>query len=226
MQIELIKARVAEHKWWHCIDLGNGIVTPGACHHGQSKRELSARWGIPDDLSGKSILDIGCWDGLFSLACLRRGARRVNGVDELRHETFNLVMDATGFGTKSSFRRMDAQDPMPYRVNIALCFGVLYHVERPLEVIRNAIKAADELVIIETALAAQVCGKEWDGAKDPIRWVQARGYGGDSFNIWYPTPDAVLDAMRVFGCAEAFQIHEEPNGSRGTFVGKISLQKQ
>ncbi len=221
MQIELIKARVAEHDWWHRIDLGNGIVTPGPCYHGRSEPELSSRWGIPDDLTGKCVLDIGCWDGLFSLACLRRGARRVNGVDVIRRETFNLVMDATGFAAKSSFRRADAQEPMPYRVNIALCFGVLYHVERPFEVIRNAINAADELVIIETALAAQVCGKEWDGAKDPIRWVQARGHASDPTNIWYPTPDALLDAMRVFGCVEVSQIHEEPNGSRGTFVGRI-----
>lgn len=221
MQTELIKAKVAEHQWWHRIDLGNGIVTPGECSHGRTERELSTRWGLPEDLTGKWVADIGCWDGLFSLACLRRGARRVTGIDVKRRETFNLAMEVTGFGAKSSFWRHDAQEPFRFRVHLVLCFGVLYHVEQPLAVIQNAVRLADELVIIETALAAQVSNRERGCGCDPVKWVQARGFGGDPTNIWYPTPEAVIDAMRIFGCGKAFQIHEEPNGSRGTFLGII-----
>lgn len=215
MNSEELKAAVASHTWWHRIDLGNGIVTPGQCPHGQTDEELSLRWGLPSDLTGKSVLDIGCWDGLFSVACLRRGARRVAGIDVIRRETFRLVMDAVGLGTKSTHRRCDAQDPLHYSVNVALCFGVIYHVERPLEVIRNAVLAASELVLIETALAAQV-----HAGNDGTRWVQVRGHDNDRFNVWYPTPDAVVDAMQVFGCVDVQQIYELPGGTRGTFMGR------
>lgn len=221
MTIEEITAGVARNQWRHRIDLGNGILTPGNCDHGQTEEEISARWGLPADLSGKSVLDVGCWDGLFSLACLRRGASSVAAVDLAdRRATFDLVMEASGFGAKTTFSRRDAQECLDYHADVVLCFGVLYHVERPLEVIRNCVAAAEDLVIIETALAAQVQGPTTFGLGVDIRWVQKRGHDNDPSNVWYPTPQAVLDAMRVFGCIEARQIHREPDGFRGTFIGR------
>ncbi len=58
--------------WWHSIDLGDGLVTPGA----KSRELLATEWDkarVPD-LHGKSLLDIGAWDGFFSFEAERRGA--------------------------------------------------------------------------------------------------------------------------------------------------------
>ena len=65
--------------WWHSIDLGAGVVTPG-----QKSAELLAaelenlRLG---DLCGKSVLDVGAWDGYFSFAAERLGADCVVALD-------------------------------------------------------------------------------------------------------------------------------------------------
>jgi tRNA (mo5U34)-methyltransferase len=66
-------------RWWHSIDLGNGLVTEGAKSPGTLHAELM-NLGLPA-VKGKTVLDIGAWDGYFSFACERLGASRVVALD-------------------------------------------------------------------------------------------------------------------------------------------------
>lgn len=50
---------VGRIKWFHTIDLGNGIVTPG---QDRSRQKLPGMF-IPESLAGKTVLDIGSADG-------------------------------------------------------------------------------------------------------------------------------------------------------------------
>ena len=76
-----LRARVDEVAfWWHSIDLGDGIVTPGAKSSTWLEEEL-ARLKL-GDLSGKSVLDIGAYDGYYSFAAERLGAERVVAFDQ------------------------------------------------------------------------------------------------------------------------------------------------
>ena len=69
--LEEIRQRVASRgTWWHRIDLGHGIVTPGLDDSPVKLGTLS----FPPNLSGKTVLDIGAWDGFFSFEAERRGA--------------------------------------------------------------------------------------------------------------------------------------------------------
>jgi len=65
--------------WYHSIDCGDGIVTPGRI----SLASLKNQWKCMElpDLKGKSVLDIGCWDGFYSFAAEDLGARRVMAMD-------------------------------------------------------------------------------------------------------------------------------------------------
>jgi tRNA (mo5U34)-methyltransferase len=65
--------------WFHSIDLGGGVVTPGIKSADQLAHELD-RMCLPD-LHGSTVLDIGAWDGYFSFACERAGASRVVALD-------------------------------------------------------------------------------------------------------------------------------------------------
>lgn len=75
------KARLDDlrNRWFHSIDLGDGVVTSGQKSAVQLASELRAL-GLPD-LRGKTVLDIGAWDGYFSFAAERLGAARVVAVD-------------------------------------------------------------------------------------------------------------------------------------------------
>jgi tRNA (mo5U34)-methyltransferase len=65
--------------WWHSIDLGQGVVTPGD----KSATVLAREWAALDlsDLRGKTVLDIGAFDGFFSFEAERRDAARVVALD-------------------------------------------------------------------------------------------------------------------------------------------------
>ena len=65
--------------WWHSIELGDGVVTPGAKDPEYLRNELE-QLRLPD-LEGKSVLDIGAWDGFYSFEAERRGAARVVALD-------------------------------------------------------------------------------------------------------------------------------------------------
>jgi tRNA (mo5U34)-methyltransferase len=68
-----LQRRIAEVNWYHSIDLGNGIVTPGG-------KPFVPEESFPD-LRGKRVLDIGAWDGYFSFMAERRGAAEVVALD-------------------------------------------------------------------------------------------------------------------------------------------------
>ena len=65
--------------WWHSIDLGDGVVTPGEKTLELQEQEWSSL-RLPS-LVGKSVLDIGTWDGWFAFRAERAGAARVVALD-------------------------------------------------------------------------------------------------------------------------------------------------
>src|SRR6266436_7719165 len=72
--------------WFHCIDLGDGIVTKSKSAIGEPVEHPRPTWEkvrvcLPEDLSGKSVLDVGCNAGFYSIEMKRRGAARVLGID-------------------------------------------------------------------------------------------------------------------------------------------------
>jgi len=76
---EKLQDRIRRIKWYHSIRIGN-VVTPGI----ESEDHLA--WmaqAIPENLHGKSVLDIGAWDDYFSFLCEKRGASRVLAIDDL-----------------------------------------------------------------------------------------------------------------------------------------------
>ena len=87
---------------------------------------------MPNNLSGKTVLDVGTWDGYFAFLAEARGADHVLAIDPMQHNRGN-----TGF--EYAKERLDSD--VKHRVvdvfdieetfDVVLCFGVLYHVEKP-----------------------------------------------------------------------------------------------
>lgn len=66
--------------WHHEIDFGNGVRGKGNCklRHLQAQADI---YFAGDLRSGRSVLDLGCWDSFNSLEAERRGASRVLATD-------------------------------------------------------------------------------------------------------------------------------------------------
>lgn len=76
----VITQEVIDHlSWWHSIDFGNGVVSKGAKSTSliSKQADLALKYGV----EGRSVLDIGAWDGAISFEAERRGASRVVAAD-------------------------------------------------------------------------------------------------------------------------------------------------
>ena len=61
-------------KWFHSIDIGNGVVTEGVKSAYALKTHFDLLGLTAENLRGRRVLDIGCCDGYMALQCARLGA--------------------------------------------------------------------------------------------------------------------------------------------------------
>ena len=103
-----LASRVAQYHWHHSIDLGDGVVTKGAKPPHVINAEADVIFDRLD-LAGRSVLDVGAWNGFFSFEAKRRGAARVLATDSYRwslpefrgRELFELVREALGIDVEA-----------------------------------------------------------------------------------------------------------------------------
>jgi tRNA (mo5U34)-methyltransferase len=85
LSAEELRKEADSFGWFHPIDLGQGVVT-----HGLSKGPFLDADQMPD-LHGRSVLDIGAWDGYYSFQAERLGAARIMALD---HYVWGVDMGA------------------------------------------------------------------------------------------------------------------------------------
>ena len=87
--------------WWHSIDLGDGVVTPGRKTPDIHAFEWETFAGDLD-LTGKSVLDIGSWDGYYAFRAEQAGAARVVALDSFIWGLDREVVDADNAERKAA----------------------------------------------------------------------------------------------------------------------------
>jgi tRNA (mo5U34)-methyltransferase len=139
--------------WFHCIDLGNGVKTREPVPHLQDLWAMIQRY-IPEDLSGKSVLDIGCNAGFFSVAAKQRNAGYVLGIDAspgfLRQAEF--VKDALGLEIEYKNMSIYELPSLARTFDIVLCLGVIYHCTDPFRAAENVASVTAHTAIVESAV--------------------------------------------------------------------------
>jgi tRNA (mo5U34)-methyltransferase len=190
-----LQAAVDAIPWAHRIDLGNGIITPGEW----DTPEILRRLRIPEDLTGQTVLDVGCWDGFYSFAAERRGAKRVLATDSFvwrsgRKQGFLLARRA--LDSKVEDADIDVLELSPERVGtfeLVLFLGVLYHMRHPMLALERVASVTKRLLIVETVI--------------DLLWVPGRALafypeselGQDPTNWFGPTPAALEGMLRAVG---------------------------
>jgi tRNA (mo5U34)-methyltransferase len=129
---ELVRHQVsAEPYWFQRIEVAPGLFSPGWSDPATDKLPY---YGLPEDLTGKRVLDIGCAEGFFSFEAERRGAREVIGIDSFPDSVrrFNIVK-ASRQSNANAFL-MNVYDLEPKRLgtfDVVLFYGVFYHLKHP-----------------------------------------------------------------------------------------------
>ena len=144
-----LRAELARLGWYHSLELPGGHVIPGLQTLDQLRTRI-ARFPIPQDLTGKRVLDIGAWDGWFSFEMERRGASVV-ALDSTRQETFfeaRRLLDSKVEYVVEDVCRVNPRDLGQF--DIVLFFGVLYHLKHPLLALEKVFELTTWMACIES----------------------------------------------------------------------------
>jgi tRNA (mo5U34)-methyltransferase len=209
---EELARRADEVRWFHSMDLGQGVVTEGFYDPAPRLANLH----LPSDLSGKDVLDVGAWDGFYSFEAERRGARRVLATDW-------FSWGRGGWGTKAGFelaraalgsrvedRDVDVLDLEASlgQFDVVLFLGVLYHLKHPLLALERLAAVTRGTLVLETHL-------DLVGLKDPaVAFYPGSECNDDPTNWCGPNVAAVEAMLQTAGFREVHVVWEEGRAYR------------
>ncbi|WP_426265194.1 class I SAM-dependent methyltransferase [Sphingomonas sp. PWP1-2] len=186
--------------WFHSFAFPDGSTVDGI--KSLEIQRAEADLFFESDLAGKSVLDIGAWDGFFSFEAERRGAARVLATD-------HFCWSGPGWGTRDGFdfahRALDSNvesldidvpslEPAALgQFDVVLFLGVLYHVKDPYGSLEAAARMCSDQLIIETVTALHF------EALPAMRLYKPGELGGDPTNFWAPNVPALKLMLNTFG---------------------------
>jgi tRNA (mo5U34)-methyltransferase len=196
---------IAALQWYHTIDLGNGLVTPGQYDH----RPYLHHYGLPDDLSGKRVVDIGAASGFFSFELERRRAQvtatdlpgwldhdfgpnyrldqTLEGAEAYLHQPFEVAKQI--LGSQVVKRNINIYDISPETIgefDLAFCGSVFIHLTDPIKALWNIASVTREKAIVATIITPE----------QPER-AQAMLIGYERGDAWWVPTRACLELMAV-----------------------------
>ena len=135
-ELGALERRIAElGPWFHNLLL-KGVSTAPEHFLGDypAVKWRSFAHAVPADLTGRTVLDIGCNAGFYALEMKRRGAARVVGIDSDEDYLAQARFAAEVEGLEIEFERLSVYDVgrLGQRFDVVLFLGVLYHLRHPL----------------------------------------------------------------------------------------------
>jgi tRNA (mo5U34)-methyltransferase len=211
MTTEQIRRRVEElGQWFHNLDLG-GVKTAPDHFLGDYPAIKWDRFSaaIPDDLHGKSVLDVGCNAGFYSIQMKQRGADRVVGIDTDEKYLAQARFAAEVSGTEIEFRKLSVYrvGELQEQFDVVLFMGVLYHLRHPLlalELLHEHV--VSDLLVAQSLLRGSKESREvppdfpfweeevFDDEKFPRMYFVEKRFANDPTNWWIPNR-ACFEAM-------------------------------
>src|SRR3954466_11995042 len=221
MSAEELRETVARYPWYHTLDLGQGVKTPGMFDHAP----VLQHYPLPADLSGKRCLDVATMDGFWAFEMERRGAASVTALDledpsqldwpaslraqhdksmdETKAERFALAKTALGSNVERVL--MSAYDLSPElgTFDFVFCGDLLLHIKDPITPVENI-----RSVCTGSALIVNVIKKFRFMEKRPIAELD----GIDVFQWWVTNLEGLIRIVRAAGFArvEAAPTFEVP----------------
>jgi len=149
---EWIKQRIAEEGYWfHKIDLPGGIQTPG---WSAPKVDKLPHYGLPADMTGMRVLDIGNAEGFFSFEAEKRGAAEVIGIENYppMARKFEICRAALGSRARTYMANVYDLNPNTFGTfDLVMFYGVLYHLRHPILALQKIASICTGTILMQTA---------------------------------------------------------------------------
>ena len=228
-----LQERIDALTWYHCIELPDGVVTPGLL--GNHTEHL---YQFPEDLTGKRILDVGAWDGKWTFKALENGAKEVVAIDNFtdcpkmrggKWACFDLCREALGYDEDRCKRiemsLYDLTEEKLGRFDMVLFYGVLYHCRYPLLALDVLSSVCDDQIRIESAIVDDMGAYNVGyGSHIAAEFYPTHEYGMNNTNWWGPTLAMIDKWLLAAGWPKtrAWKMFEEPKETwqhRGHIIG-------
>lgn len=223
MSQDEIRRRVDElGPWFHNLDL-KGVRTAPSHFLGDYPMVKWRRFSqaIPENLCGKSVLDIGCNAGFYCMEMKRRGAERVLGLDTHDEYLEQARFAAEISGINVEFAKLSAYDigALGEQFDLVIFMGLLYHLRHPLlalDLIHEHV--ARDLLLFQSMLRGDNSlepidsdydfwtTSQFDSPSYPKLHFIEQKYAGDPTNWWAPNRACAEAMLRSAG----FAILERP----------------
>jgi tRNA (mo5U34)-methyltransferase len=200
--------------WFHNLTLG-GVHTAPEHFLGDYPRMKWEKFAdaLPRDLTGKSVLDVGCNAGFYSMEMKRRGAVRVLGIDSDEHYLRQARFAASVEGLDIEFARGSVYDvrELGERFDLVLFMGVLYHLRYPLLALDRLREVVGEMMVFQSMLRGdggvmELAGDYpfderamFDDPAYPKMFFVERRYANDPTNWWIPNRACAEAMLRSAG---------------------------
>jgi tRNA (mo5U34)-methyltransferase len=176
--------------WHQRFELAPGVFSPGA----NDVDWLLHTAGVPTDLSGASVLDIGTTNGGAAFTLERRGATRIVATDIVDSMHFGFDAIHAALGSSVEFRQLSVYElsrVLDEQFDYVVFWGVLYHLRHPLLALDNVRAVTARTAYVETA----VCEAELPDHADVAlaRFYRRDELNGDSSNWFTPNVRSLLD---------------------------------
>ncbi len=205
--------------WYHSFEFADGTVIDGYMQLAVQKERYS-RYPIPDDLSGKRLLDIGAWDGWFSFEAERHGADVV-ALDCVEIPTFLQIHRR--LGSKVEYRVLDFYE-LPAaglgKFDVVFFLGVLYHLRHPLLALEIVCGLTTDVAIVESFVIDGETWKEHQNAIPTLEFYEMFELG-NQYDNWSGLTVACLLAM----CRAAGFCRVELMFAGGPYAGAACYRK-
>lgn len=204
MSLAEVQALINSMVWHHSFDFGSGLRAGHILKHTKEVGEALLE-GL--DLRGKTLLDIGAWNGAYSFEAKRRGAKRVVASDHYAWthpsfkgwESFLLARQLLGLDVEA--HTIDVPYITPQTVgtfDVILYAGVFYHLIDPVGLTKRISDCATHLLIVETHQDALGC------PRPAMIFYPGATLAGDASNWWGPNPQCMYELLKEFGFSEIF----------------------
>jgi tRNA (mo5U34)-methyltransferase len=201
--------------WFHNLRL-NGVSTAPDHFLGDypAVKFESFRHALPDDLTGKTVLDIGCNAGFYSFEMERRGASRVLGIDADQRYLRQARFVAEMTGSKVEFRQLPVWQiaQLNEKFDLVIFMGVLYHLRHPLlalDLIHEHVakdlllfqsmqRGSEEVAVIKDDYEFMEPGPFDEPGYPKMHFIEHR-YSHDQTNWWVPNRACAEAMLRSSG---------------------------
>jgi tRNA (mo5U34)-methyltransferase len=245
-----LRAEVARlGPWFHAIDLGHDICTKKESLFGEPVDNPAPAWRViatclSENLSGLSLLDVGCNGGFYAVQAKRRQASRVLAVDASRRhvQQAQLVRDALDLDIEVMRRSVYDLDPDDVgRFDVTLALGLIYHCKHPILALERLFSVTKTTLVMESAilppgsdasLSLPLGGQQ--STLHAVAFVDNPPESNEAVQNWFVPSAAALEAMlRLVGfpdvrrvsltTARVVLVATKPDAPAAAFASRLTI---